>query len=68
MAARSSDLPIGDIFRPKSLTECSQIYKERSIELGVRVSRTVIERAGLSPKDIDMIITVSCTGFIQRTL
>jgi predicted naringenin-chalcone synthase len=64
VAARSSILPIEDIFRPKSLTECSQIYKERSIEQGVRVSRAVIERAGLSPKDIDMIIAVSCTGFM----
>ncbi len=64
VAARSSVLPIEDIFRPKSLTESNRIYKERSIELGVRVSKEVIGRAGLSPKDIDMIITVSCTGFM----
>ncbi len=64
VAARSSVLPVEDIFRPKSLTESNQIYKERSIELGVRVSRSVIDRAGLSPQDIDMIVTVSCTGFM----
>ena len=64
VAARSSVLPIEDIFRPKSLTESNQIYKERSIELAVRVSKSAIDRASLLPKDIDMIISVSCTGFM----
>ncbi|MFP6868802.1 MAG: 3-oxoacyl-[acyl-carrier-protein] synthase III C-terminal domain-containing protein [Nitrospinota bacterium] len=61
---RSSVLPIEEVFRPKSLTESNRLYEENIIRLGAKVSRMAIEAAGLAPGDIDMIISVSCTGFM----
>lgn len=64
VAARSTVLPIEDVFRSRSFTENNKMYKEYAIGLGARVSKKVIEESGLTPKDIDMIISVSCTGFM----
>ncbi len=64
VATRSSVLPIEEIFREGSLSKKNRIYRESAIRLGTRVSREAIERAGLSPQDIDLIISVSCTGFM----
>ncbi len=64
VASRSSVLPIEEIFRPKSLTESTEIYKKNVKRLGKRVAREAIKRAGLLPRDIDFIISVSCTGFM----
>ncbi|MDA1000180.1 MAG: type III polyketide synthase [bacterium] len=64
VASRSSVLPIEDIFRPRSLTESNRIYQENVKRLGERVAMEAIKRANLTPQDIDMIISVSCTGFM----
>ncbi|MBT6393808.1 MAG: type III polyketide synthase, partial [Nitrospinaceae bacterium] len=61
---RSSVLPIEDVFRPKSLTESNQIYEAGMIRLGAEVSRRAIEAAGIEPADIDLLVSVSCTGFM----
>jgi len=42
----------------------NQVYKENSIQLGERMMADLLARTGLAPTDIDMIITVSCTGFM----
>lgn len=64
VAARSSVLPIEEIFRPKSLSESNGIYEKYVKLLGARVAKEAIESAGLTPQDIDLIISVSCTGFM----
>ncbi len=64
VACRSSVLPIEEIFRPKSLTESNRLYRESAIRLGAGVGREAIARAGLSPGDVDLVISVSCTGFM----
>ena len=64
VGARSSVLPIEELFRPKSLAERNRLYEEGMVRLGARVSRKAIEAAGLEPCDIDLIISVSCTGFM----
>ncbi len=52
--------------RPLDKTMCE--YKTHSIELGRRVAQEALDAAGLRPTDIDLIITVSCTGLIIPSL
>ncbi|HLZ11646.1 MAG TPA: 3-oxoacyl-[acyl-carrier-protein] synthase III C-terminal domain-containing protein, partial [Candidatus Acidoferrum sp.] len=43
-------------------------YIEHAIELGFAATEKCLERAGMKPEDIDLIITVSCTGFMIPSL
>ena len=47
-----------------SLTQRNDLYIEQCLELGERVARAAIAQAGLTPADIDSIISVSCTGYM----
>jgi alkylresorcinol/alkylpyrone synthase len=61
---RSSVLPIEDVFRPKTLTESNQLYETGMIRLGVEVSRKAIDAACIEPAEVDLVVSVSCTGFM----
>lgn len=52
--------------RPLDKTMCE--YKTHSIELGRRVAQEALDAAGLQPSDIDLMITVSCTGLMIPSL
>lgn len=52
--------------RPLDKTMCE--YKSHSIEFGRRVAEEALSRAAMSPADIDLIVTVSCTGMIIPSL
>lgn len=43
-------------------------FIEASKTLGEQAAREAVENAGLSPKDIDLVITTSCTGFMIPSL
>ena len=60
--------PIEQIIEPRSLTELSQEYQEHSIRLGRRAASEALEKAGILPRQVDLIITVSCTGFMIPSL
>jgi alkylresorcinol/alkylpyrone synthase len=60
--------PIDEIIEPRSITETSLQYQEHSIRLGRRVAEQALERAGLNAQEIDLIVTVSCTGFMIPSL
>jgi alkylresorcinol/alkylpyrone synthase len=47
---------------PMSLKETNDLYIQQCLELGERLAVEAIERAGLTPRDIDSVISVSCTG------
>lgn len=48
--------------RPLEITMCE--YKTHAIDLSRRVAEDALAAAGLRPRDIDLIITVSCTGMM----
>lgn len=52
--------------RPLDQTSCE--YKTHSIRLGHRAAERALQQAGLAPSDIDLIITVSCTGLLIPSL
>src|ERR1700682_466796 len=57
---RHSIFPIEDIVRPRSLAHTSREYQDHAVCLGRRAATTCLASAGMTPDDIDMIITVSC--------
>jgi len=61
-------LPVEHIIQPRPLAQITQEYQEHAIQLGKKVTADVLERAGMKPTDIDMIISVSCTGVIIPSL
>ncbi len=61
-------LPVDELIRPRSLERISQQYQEHAIRLGRAVATECLERAQLRPEEIDLIITVSCTGVMIPSL
>ncbi|MBI3895294.1 MAG: type III polyketide synthase [Acidobacteria bacterium] len=60
--------PVDTIIQPRPLAQISREYQEHSVQLGRKVAMDCLERAGMTPRDIDMIITVSCTGVMIPSL
>ena len=65
---RHSIFPVEYIVTQRSLEQLSLEYKEHAIRLGCEAAERCLAKAGMSPADIDMIITVSCTGFMIPSL
>jgi alkylresorcinol/alkylpyrone synthase len=61
---RYSVLPIEHLVRPRSLTETILEYQEHAVALSRKVARDCLDQAGLRPKDVDFLISVSCTGYM----
>ena len=65
---RHAIFPIEYTVEPRALSKTNQEYMEHAIKLGREAAEKCLERAGLAPADIDLIITVSCTGFMIPSL
>lgn len=65
---RHAIFPVEYIVQPRSLAQTSLEYQEHAVCLGRRVAAECLAKAGMAPSDIDMIITVSCTGFMIPSL
>ncbi|MDP9146837.1 MAG: type III polyketide synthase [Acidobacteriota bacterium] len=65
---RHAIFPIEYTVEPRALSKTNQEYMEHAIKLGQEAAEKCLERAGLKPTDIDLIITVSCTGFMIPSL
>src|SRR5882724_4069855 len=66
--SRQMIFPIDYTIESRSLEKTNQEYVQHAIELGQRCAEECLRRAGMTPQDIDMIITVSCTGFMIPSL
>ena len=65
---RHSILPIESIVEPRSLADTSRAYQDHAVRLGRQAAERCLATARMAPHDIDMIITVSCTGFMIPSL
>jgi alkylresorcinol/alkylpyrone synthase len=65
---RYAIFPIDYTIEPRALSKTNDEYIEHSVKLGREAAEKCLERAGLKPEDIDLIITVSCTGFMIPSL
>jgi len=65
---RHAIFPVDYIVTPRSLSQKSDEYREHALKLGREAAERCLEGAGLEASTIDMIITVSCTGFMIPSL
>jgi len=65
---RHAIFPIDYTIEPRALSKTNNEYIEHAVKLGREAAERCLERAGLKPEDIDLIITVSCTGFMIPSL
>ncbi|GGI22033.1 type III polyketide synthase [Pedobacter mendelii] len=57
-----------EVFSNLSFEQRNDIYIREGIKLGVKCLETALEKAKWQPKDLDYIITVSCTGIMIPSL
>jgi alkylresorcinol/alkylpyrone synthase len=65
---RHAIFPITYTVEPRALQKTNQEYMEHAIKLGREAAEKCLERAGLQADEVDLIITVSCTGFMIPSL
>ena len=61
---RYSLFPADYLVETRSLTQRNSEYREHAIVLARKVAEEALARAGRAAADVDMIVTVSCTGFM----
>lgn len=61
---RYSIMDAEEVFLKTSFEEKNDIYKRETIKLAEGALTKALNKASLNPKDIDFIITVSCTGIM----
>lgn len=62
VGARFLSLPIDGYVGLTSFSEANRIYREVATDVGEAAIRDALDRAGLTPKDIDHLFFVSVTG------
>lgn len=60
--------PLDYTITPRPLEQISYEYKTHAIKLGREAAESALAQAGLTPADIDLFITVSCTGVMIPSL
>jgi alkylresorcinol/alkylpyrone synthase len=65
---RYSVEPVAALGRPRTLGESQQSYRTHALRLGRQVAREALARAEVAAQEIDLIITVSCTGIMIPSL
>src|ERR1700756_1746780 len=65
---RHAIFPIDYTIEPRALAKTNNEYIEHAVKLGREAAEKCLERAGLRADEIDLIITVSCTGFMIPSL
>jgi len=61
---RYSIIDAEDMFVPRSFEEKNKLYIQGTLPLAESALRKALDKAAWQPKDLDYIITVSCTGFM----
>jgi len=65
---RHSIFPVEYIVKPRPLAVLSAEYAEHAVALGRQAAACALTKARMGPQDIDLLITVSCTGFMIPSL
>src|SRR5260370_3149288 len=65
---RHAKFPIEYSVEPRALYQTNQEYIEQAVKLGQEAAEKCLQRAGVRPDEVDLIITVSCTGFMIPSL
>ena len=60
--------PIDTIIQPRTLDHVNHEYAEHAVRLGAEVTEACLARAGMTAAQVDLFITVSCTGVMIPSL
>ena len=66
--SRYTVVPLSQIFSPMTLDAKNAIYRDTIVDLAQTALAQALEKAQLSPTDIDCLITTSCTGHMSPSL
>jgi alkylresorcinol/alkylpyrone synthase len=65
---RHAIFPVDYIVEPRPLGQLAREYREHAVRLGRHAADCCLKKAGLPAAEIDLLITVSCTGFMIPSL
>jgi alkylresorcinol/alkylpyrone synthase len=65
---RHSVEPLSALGRPRGIRATQEIYRTHAVALGTEVAGEALRRAEVDPREIDICITVSCTGIMIPAL
>lgn len=60
--------PIERVLEASTLADLGVRYRTHAKRLALQAARAALTRAGVSGRDIDLVITVSCTGYLVPSL
>ncbi|HLZ72403.1 MAG TPA: 3-oxoacyl-[acyl-carrier-protein] synthase III C-terminal domain-containing protein [Dehalococcoidia bacterium] len=60
--------PVETVLVPRPLDERNRAYTAAADELGEGVARAALAAAGVAPAEVDLIVSVSCTGYLLPSL
>jgi alkylresorcinol/alkylpyrone synthase len=60
--------PIETIIEPRTLDQVNREYADQAVRLGAAVAEDCLARAGMKASQVDLFITVSCTGVMIPSL
>jgi len=58
--------PVSEVLKGDSESERAKIYAKCSINMAKQATQRALDQVGATPKDIDAIVAVACTGFSSR--
>jgi alkylresorcinol/alkylpyrone synthase len=61
---RASVVPIEQVFDPGDFETQNDTYRRIACEAGTDLAQRALASAGLEPADVDLVVSVSCTGFM----
>jgi len=62
--ARGSVMPIEEVFHPTDFESRNDRYREIACRVGTDLARDALSRAEIAPREVGLIVSVSCTGFM----
>jgi alkylresorcinol/alkylpyrone synthase len=65
---RYTVFPADYLIEPRPLSQVNAEYGEKAVELGLEVTAQALAQADMTPSDVDLLITVSCTGIMIPSL
>lgn len=68
IATRASVVPIEQVFHPRDFEAQNDRYCEIARAAGIDLARRTLRSAGLAPGEVDLLVSVSCTGFMIPAL
>jgi alkylresorcinol/alkylpyrone synthase len=61
-------MPIGDYGRLETFDQANDLFLEHAVALGARAVEDALKAAGLTPSDVDLVISTTVTGLAVPSL